>query len=162
MIGARAPRGLLAVLLVALSACRGGDPPAPTGRAAACARMTEDAAAVIAAFAASPSAALPPLDHPDRRIDVALVDSGAGDFGGVVRFVAPTAGDYAFYLDSALVLEITDARGVILSARRTDVVPDCSEVAVEHVVPLPAGDVYLSFSRATNPTLGLVQQAAPR
>jgi hypothetical protein len=76
------------------------------------------------------------------RVDITLADY-MGMKGGFVRYEAAESGDFAFFVDSDVALEVRDDADAVVSFEEMGIaVDECAEVAVQHTIELEAGKSY--------------------
>lgn len=98
------------------------------------------------------TASLDPRDAPaiaanHRRYDVSLVDLGDGNFGGVVSFDAPVAGDYVLFLDTNVGVVAEGPGGALVVVHDSHVGSAIcpTTVAISHRISMEAGRHTLDF-----------------
>jgi hypothetical protein len=146
------------VLIATLAACGGSDDE-PSVDAEGCEHLQEGPAAPITA-SADPAGA-PAVDADHRRYDVALVDDGGGQYGGVVSFASAEATDYVLFLDAAVPVAFADAGGAPAAIEESATSsPECAEIRGRHVTELGVGTYYLTLGPTAATTVGIVIEEA--
>ena len=116
--------------------------PEPTIDDEACEHLVEGPSSPVLAVASGDG---PLIGDDHTRYDITLVAAGNGH-EGAVRFAAAEAGDYVFFLDADVPLEVRDASGGVIDAEesRTSGLL-CPELGARIVVPLGVGTAQLRF-----------------
>lgn len=106
-----------------------------------CLHMQADSSQMIAAVA-DESGSLENAAVKHKRVDITLADY-MGMKGGFVRYEATETGDYVFFVDSDVALEVRDDADAVVAFEEMGVAVDaCAEVAVQHTIELEAGKSY--------------------
>lgn len=90
------------------------------------------------------SATLEDITAEHTRIDVTLADY-MGMKGGFVRYEAAESGDFVFFVDSDVAIEVLDADNMDSAVAFEEMgvaVDECAEVAVQHTIEFEAGKSY--------------------
>ena len=106
-----------------------------------CEHMKDGPSQAVTA-AAEASGTLEDVALAHTRVDITLADY-MGMKGGFVRYEAAETGDYVFFVDSDVALEVRDDADAVVAFEEMGVAVDaCAEVAVQHTIELEAGKSY--------------------
>lgn len=146
------------LFVCALASGCGSETPPPGPDAEGCEHLREGPAVAVAAAPAADGA--PEIAANHRRYDVALTPVAAGN-GGFVRYAAPEAGDYLFFLSADVAVQFLDAAGAPVapeaSAKSSTA---CVEVKGRHVVPLEVGPYAIQLGPTTHGAVSIVVEEA--
>ncbi len=99
------------------------------------------------------------------RYEVGLLALAGADRGGVLRFTADEAADYAFFADQSAVLTLTDERGEALTPELVvgeDDIEACLDIFSAHVFHVESGDYLLQVNAAERDILTLTIEEVGR
>jgi hypothetical protein len=78
-----------------------------------------------------------------------------------VRFAAPAAGDYVFFLNQDVAFEVFDgSQAPVTIEESTTSNPACTDIRGRHVVPLGVGTYHLSLGPTTQTSVSIVVEPA--
>jgi hypothetical protein len=121
--------------------------------AEACEHIVEAGKALTAT--ATPAGA-PVLSDDHERNDLALIDVSGGK-GGYAAFTVTENGDYLFYLDTDVTLEVLNSAGVPVTFEKTEkAISACKEVKAKYTVGLMLGTYSLRFGPTSETKVGLI------
>ena len=99
------------------------------------------------------------------RYEVGLSALAGADRGGVLRFTADEAADYAFFADQRAILTLTDGNGQTLTPELVvgeDDIEGCLDIFSAHVFRAEPGDYLLQINAAERETLALTLEEVGR
>ena len=99
------------------------------------------------------------LDELHTRYEIGLAALAGADRGGLLRFNAEEAADYAFFADQSAILTLTDENGETLSPELVageDDIEGCLNIFSAHVFYIEPGDYLLQINAAERDTLSLL------
>jgi len=149
-------------LVLSLSLLAGcGGTAAPEEDVEACEHLKEGPGVAVTA-AKDASAALPTVNEPHKRYDIALVaESTGGAYGGLVSYASAAEGDYAVFLSADVPLEVTDSAGTVVAFESTvGSVSSCTEVKSKRVLELGVGTYTFRFGPTSQSSVSLVVESA--
>ena len=109
--------------------------------------------------------ALDTLGEVHTRYEIGLAALRDADRGGLLRFTADEAADYAFFADQRVVLTLMGERGETLSPELVlgeDDIEGCLDIFSAHIFRLEPGDYLLQINAAERETLALTVEAVGR
>jgi hypothetical protein len=123
-----------------------------------CEHLREGPAVALTASAGADTAAAVAADH--QRYDIALI-SVTGGMGGFVKYAAPEATDYLFFLGADVPVQFLDAAGATVTPEESaSSSTACSEIKGRHLVPLEVGTYGLSFGPTAQTSVSVVVEEA--
>ncbi len=99
------------------------------------------------------------LDEVHTRYEIALAALEGADRGGLLRFSADKAADYAFFADQGAILTLTGENGRTLAPKLVageDDIEGCLEIFSAHIFHMEPGDYLLQINAAERDALHLV------
>jgi len=121
-----------------------------------CEHLQEGPAVALTATNTADTAPAVLADH--MRYDVTLIaTTGATAFGGFVKYAAPEATDFVFYLSADVPVEFLDATGaVVLPETSANSSTACAEIMGRHLIPLEVGTYGLQLGPTTRTSVSVV------
>ena len=99
------------------------------------------------------------VDEPHTRYEIGLLALAGAERGGLLRFSADEAADYAFFADQSAILMLTDENGEALSPELVageDDIEGCLDIFSAHVFFVEPGDYLLQINAAERDRLSLL------
>lgn len=114
----------------------------------------------VAVTAAATADLAPAVDADHMRYDVALIDVTGGK-GGFVKYAAPEATDYLFFLGADVPVQFLDAANApVAPEESTTSSTVCTEIKGRHLIELAVGTYAIKIGPTAQTSVGIVVEEA--